>query len=108
MRKRIGNNICVAIFYICWIFVGAVGAIDTGLTVHLRTLLIETEKNPVARMILEFDDWEVSRFIGLKMFGTILVLGFVVHIFKRNTKNGLVVIGSLAIFQALLLFYLLL
>lgn len=84
------------------------GAIDTGLTVHLRDGLKENERNPVARMILASDGWEVSRFIGLKMFGTILVLGIVICLFKRDAKHGLIVIGTLAAFQALLLLYLLL
>lgn len=57
-------------------------------------------------MILASDGWEVSRFVGLKMFGTILVLGIVICLFKRDAKHGLVIIGTLAIFQALLLFYL--
>jgi len=88
--------------------VGIVGAIDTGLTVSLRDGLKDNERNPIARYILSYDNWEVSRFIGLKMFGTILVLGIVICLFKRNAKRGLIIVSSLAIFQALLLFYLLL
>lgn len=85
---------------------GGVGAIDTELTVRLRDGLEENEKNPIARMILASDGWEVSRFIGLKMFGTILVLGIVICLFKRDAKRGLIIVGSLAVFQAFLLLYL--
>lgn len=102
------NKFCIFMFSFCWIFVGAVGAIDTGLTVHLREGLKDHEQNPVARMILASDGWEVSRFVGLKMFGTILVLGIVIWIFKRSIKHGLIVVVTLAMFQALLLLYLLL
>lgn len=87
---------------------GGVGSIDTGLTVHLRDVLEHTEQNPVARLILASDGWEVSRFIGLKMFGTILVLGIVTYLFKRNAKCGLTVVFTIATFQAFLLLYLLL
>jgi len=86
--------------------VGGVGAIDTELTVRLRDGLEENEKNPIARMILASDGWEVSRFVGLKMFGTILVLGIVICLFKRDAKHGLIIVCSLAAFQAFLLLYL--
>ena len=91
----------------CWIFIGAVGALDTHLTVKLRDGLKENEQNPIARMILSFDGWDVSRFIGVKMFGTILVLGFLIWIFRKHKKYGLIFVVSLAVFQAMLLFYLL-
>lgn len=105
-KKTILNNIRIAVFSICWIFVGTVGAIDTGLTVYLRDGLKENEQNPIARIILANDDWDVSRFIGLKMFGTILVLGTVICIYFKNTNYGLIIIVSLFIFQGLLLIYL--
>jgi hypothetical protein len=107
LKKTILNNFHFFIFSICWIFVGIVGAVDAGLTVYLREGLKENEQNPIARIILANDDWDVSRFIGLKMFGTILVLGMVICIFKINTKYGLTIIVSLSIFQGLLLVYLL-
>jgi hypothetical protein len=66
------------------------------------------EKNPIARMILAYDGWEVARFIGLKVFGTILVLGINVLIFLKSKFYGLLIITSLALFQTFLLLYLLL
>jgi hypothetical protein len=92
------------VFSFCWIFVGGVGAIDTWLAVHLRDGLKDNERNPIARLILESNNWEVSHFIGLKMFGTILVLGIVACLFKRDAKYGLVIIGALSIIQAILLY----
>lgn len=100
------TNFNVILFSICWLFIGAVGSLDTHLTVKLRDGLIENEINPVARMILSVDDWDVSLFVGIKMFSTIIVLGILVW-FQKHTKYGSIIIVPLAIFQLLLLFYLL-
>lgn len=101
------NNVHSLIFTMCWIFIGGVGAIDTFLTIKLSEGLIHNEQNPIARFILQSDNWDVSKFIGLKMFGTILVLGIVVCIFKRHSNYGLMIVSGIATFQALLLLYLL-
>ena len=107
-RKKILNDFCVFYFIFCWIFIGTVSSIDTCLTVKLRDVLNFHEINPMARMILANDGWEVARFIGLKVFGTILVLGITVLIFLKNKFYGLLIITGLAIFQTFLLLYLLL
>jgi hypothetical protein len=93
------------IFFICWIFIGAVGALDTYFTVKFRNFMKEQEQNPIARIIMSIDQWDVSGFIGIKMFTTIVVLGFLMFAFKKHAKYGLVFAVSLAVFQALLLFY---
>ena len=85
-----------------------VSSIDTGLTVHFRETLLQLEQNPIARNILSSDEWKISLFITLKMFCTILALGILVHVFKKDAKSGLLVACSLAAFQAALLMYLLL
>jgi hypothetical protein len=95
-------------FVFCWLFIGAVSSIDTSLTVQFSEGLKYSEENPIARMILANDGWKVARFVGLKMFGTICVLGILICLFKRNYNQGLVITITLALFQALLLTYLLL
>lgn len=102
------NNFWLFVFVFCWIFIGGVGAIDACLTVLLQEHLCDLEQNPIARMILINDGWNVSKFIGMKMFGTILVLGILICLFKKDTRYGLVVVSALALFQASLLMYLLL
>ena len=102
----IKSNTNIILFSICWLFIGAVGSLDTHLTVKLRDGLEENEINPVARMILWVDNWDVSLFVGIKMFSTIIVLGMLIWFFK-HTKYGSIIVVTVAIFQLLLLFYLL-
>lgn len=64
------------------------------------------EENPIARLILDADHWDVSRFIGIKMFCTILVLGICVAIYSKHKKAAVTVAAGLAVFQAYLLIYL--
>lgn len=105
--KKNLDSLAVYFFIFCWILIAFVGAVDTSLTVKLREGLYVHEKNPIARWILSFDGWEVARFIGLKMFGTIAVLGITICIFVQNKIKGLLVISGIASFQLFLLFYLL-
>jgi hypothetical protein len=94
------------IFIICWIFIGIVSSIDTVLTVKLQGVMKEMEENPVARFILDADQWDISRFIGIKMFCTILVLGICFAIYSKHKKAAVTVAAGLAAFQAYLLIYL--
>jgi hypothetical protein len=68
----------------------------------------EHEQNPVARMIMAEDGWKVSRFVGIKMFGTILVLGILMWLYHIRRQHALIIGFTLALFQGLLLMYLLL
>jgi Na+-translocating ferredoxin:NAD+ oxidoreductase RnfD subunit len=103
-RKKIQNNIFI--FFL--IFIASVSSFDTALTVHTQESLEHLEKNPIARMILEYDGWHIGNFVGIKMFGTIIVLGILIFIFKKNIRWGLVISFVLSLFQGLLLLYLLL
>jgi hypothetical protein len=69
--------------------------------------LPEFEKNPIARIMLEADSWEVSRFVAIKCFLTILVLKILIGLFHFNKKHALLIIGGVTLFQGLLLAYLL-
>lgn len=88
-------------------WIAFVSSFDTYLTVHLKDSLKENEQNPIARLIMTADNWNVSMFIGLKMFGTIFSLGILVAIFCCHKRCAFSTIFSIAIFQTLLLLYLL-
>lgn len=68
----------------------------------------EEEQNPIARLIMAADGWKVARFVGFKMFGTILVLGILMWLYHIYRTHALMVGLTLALFQGLLLMYLLL
>lgn len=93
-------------FYMLWWFIGAVSSFDIYLTIRFSDNLAEYEQNPIARMILENDGWDVSRFVAIKMFMTILVLGILVKIFKYFNRYSNIVITCIALCQLWLLVYL--
>jgi hypothetical protein len=95
------------LFVVCWLFIGLISSIDTGLTAHTHTCLKEGEQNPVARAILSQDDWQCGRFLAIKMFCTILVLGFLAALYHHKPKHATIVTTALALFQGLLIIYLL-
>jgi hypothetical protein len=91
-----------------WMFIGLVSAFDTYLTVKFRESLWYEELNPMARMLLQLDDWEPSLLVGLKFLGTLISLGFVSALHWRNRRMGTIVDGGVALFQFGLLCYLVL
>lgn len=72
---------------------------------RLRATIRDSEENPIARYIMSLDNWDVSLFIGLKMFGTLLALWILHWLFIVNRKMAIVVAFAIAIFQAFLMFY---
>jgi hypothetical protein len=93
-------------FVCCWLFIGFVSSIDTYLTIKFQDDLFFGEVNPMARWMLEADNWDVSRFCGIKMFGTIFVLGILVLMYVQVPRHAAVVAGAMVAFQAWLLYYL--
>lgn len=98
----------VLLYASLWLFIGVVSTVDVVFTVALQEHLMQNEENPFARAILSFDNWMIARFIGLKMYGTIFVLGFLVWIYHRSQKFAYPIISTVSFFQLLLLLYLLL
>jgi hypothetical protein len=94
------------IFPALWLFIGAVAAFDTYLTVKYQEFLLQNEVNPLARALLWLDGWEPSLLIGSKFLGSLVVLGILTVLHVRNRRIGLTVAGGLAAFQLGLLWYL--
>ena len=77
-----------------------------ALTVRLQSHLQENEQNPIARWILESYNWEVSSFIGIKTFTTILVLGILAWFYDNHQDYSLLIAFGIVLFQTFLLIYL--
>jgi len=90
-----------------WSLIGLTCTYDTYQTVKQQGNLIKTEENPLARLILEADNWDVSRFVGLKMAGAIFALGLLNAIYLQNPNKGLFYAFILSIWQALVVIYML-
>lgn len=98
----------VYIFFAMWLWIGVVSCLDTALTIKYRESLRQMEENPIATyLIFQMDDGSLCNFVGIKMFGTILVLGTLVNIFNLNMKWGFTIVAAVAAFQTGLLAYLL-
>ena len=95
------------LFCFLWMWIAAVSSFDVYLTINLHDVMKECEQNPIARAILEYDNWNVSRFVGIKMFNTIFVLGVLIAAYYFNKKHAYSFIFSIAFFQTVLIFYLL-
>lgn len=105
--SQILSNPFLLIYAILWLYIGAVSTLDVVYTIALQEHLILNEENPFARVLLSEDNWQISRFIGLKMYGTIMVLGFLVWIYNRNKKFACLIISTISFLQFLLMLYLL-
>lgn len=106
MLKKLSNKTKCIWFYLCWLFIGFVGSVDIYLTIKYSENLPDYELNPIARYILHIDEWDVSRFVAIKVFMTILVLGIVRWILYLNQKYALVIINAIALGQLILLLFL--
>lgn len=103
-------------FYVCWLFIGFVASFDVYLTIRYSENLPKYELNPIARMILDMDQWKitedgdkigVSRFVAVKVFMTILVLAIIRWILYLNKKYAMTIITCVSICQAILFAFLL-
>lgn len=103
--KKVLRRPSLLFFGVCWLFIGAVSSLDVVFTIAFRENLELNEQNPLARFIMYADNWSVARFVGLKMFGTIFVLGFLVWLYHRKIIVAYYVTFILAFLQGLLLLY---
>lgn len=106
MQKKPLSRVKCVWFYLCWLFIGFVSSVDVYLTIKYSDNLPEFELNPIARLILHIDEWDVSRFVAIKVFMTILVLGIVRWILYLNQKYALTIINAIALCQLILLTFL--
>ena len=76
-------------FNLMWYIIGFISAIDVYYAIKWRETLPELEENPIGRMLINYDANDISFFMGLKVAGTVLVLGILQNAFllgKKETK----------------------
>tara|TARA_R110002020_G_scaffold377043_1_gene588109 strand:- start:1040 stop:1348 length:309 start_codon:yes stop_codon:yes gene_type:complete len=95
------------IFSVQWLFIGGCSAIDAYLSIKLRDVLYESELNPLGRLLLELGDGDVALFMGAKFAGTVLALGILILVWRKNEKIAHIVIASLSVLHLALLVFLL-
>jgi len=80
MKSQI--SISGIIYALLWITIAAVSSIDIYWSVRLHESLSDLELNPLGQLIMEADNENVALFMGLKTFGTFLVLGFLIIFYR--------------------------
>ena len=76
-------------FYMQLVFISLVASYDSYLAVKLRDTLYVEELNPLGRMLIRMDNGDVALFMGLKMLGTISVLGTLLFLYYyKESRTG--------------------
>ena len=94
------------IYTFMWLMIAMVSSVDIYWSVRLHESLAESELNPLGQVIMYADNKNVALFMGLKTFGTFLVLGFLGVFYKMRRRMAWAVISGVFIFQMWLLFFL--
>ncbi len=88
------------------LFIALVSVHDAALVVLNCQVILEYERNPLGRWMIETNGGDVWPFVVVKLLGTSLVCASILCIRERSQIQGFLVAGALAAFQAGLLFYL--
>ena len=94
------------IYALLWITIAAVSSVDIYWSVRLHEDLSELELNPLGQLIMEADNEKIALFMGLKTFGTFLVLAFLIIFYRIRRKMAWAATIGVFLFQVWLLFFL--
>ena len=86
-----------------WLFIGFASAVDIYVSIQTQEYLYELEVNPVGRWLIELDDGDIALFMGVKMAGTTLALGFLVWLYNLKPSWAWPSIFGVAIMQLFVL-----
>lgn len=95
-----------ALFCGLWLFIIVVSAIDGLLVWQHRQQIMNTELNPVGRVLLQANGGQVWYLLGVKFTGTVLACGMMLLLRQRSLRLGLIVAGAVAGLQLCLLLFL--
>jgi hypothetical protein len=106
MTKLIAERGHKFFFAAMWVAIGLISAIDLYWAVKNQDTMIFNEENPIGRYLIRLDDGSVALFMGVKMAGTILALGFLIFLYHYKSFFAWVSIVILTMLQFYLLYYL--
>ena len=106
MIKLIAKQDRKIYFAVMWLAIGLISAIDLYWAIKNQDLMLEMEENPIGRWLLLKDDGDVALFMGIKMAGTTLALGFRKFLYHYQRLFAWISIITLTILQFYLLHYL--
>ncbi len=94
------------IFALAWITIGLISAIDIYWAIKNQNILLDAELNPVGKYLIQADHGSVALFMGVKVTGLVLVLGFLIVLRKFFPFLAMFPILSLLLAQFVLLWFL--
>lgn len=95
------------IFGVQWLLVGLVSALDLYLAIKLRDSLYKRELNPLGRLLMRLDNYDVALFMGLKFAGTVTALGILILVWYKNKKIAHICIAVITLLNVALVCFLL-
>ena len=106
MLKLIAKQDHKIYFAVMWMAIGFIFAIDLYWAVKNQQTMLYNEENPIVRYLIGLDDGSVALFMGIKMAGTILALGFLIFLYHYRRLYAWLSMIFLTAAQFLLLYYL--
>jgi hypothetical protein len=94
------------VFAMSCLFVMAVSVHDAMLVVLNADVILEFERNPVGRWLIELQCGDIWLFVLTKLLGTVIVCSILVMLYEFRVRHGLLAAGGVASFQLILLCYL--
>jgi|TARA_R110000824_G_scaffold10866_1_gene47553 hypothetical protein len=91
--------------FLCFV-IAIISAIDLYFIGKTRTIIQESEENPIGQYLLRLDNGDISLFIAAKFLGTLLALYILFKLHRAEFKYTLLITWVIAIAQTLLLIYL--
>jgi len=95
-----------AVFGMLWLFIAFVSVWDGYLTVACRHQLRLLELNPIGRALIELNGGGVLYLLVAKLLGTAIATAWMVLLYDRNPRRGLIIAAAVASFQLWLLMFL--
>lgn len=95
-----------ASFYMLWLFIAFVSVHDLFLTALWPDVLMDLERNPLGRYLIEVGDGGVWLFLHLKGAGTVAACTCLLLIQQYWSRYAFAVAAPVALFQLWLLLYL--
>ena len=95
------------VFSTMWLIIGMISSYDLYLAVAHREELEQLELNPIGLWLIDLGDGDLSLFMGIKMAGTVTVLGILVLMYAGYKKLAWICCSTVAFLQVWLLVYLL-
>ena len=95
------------LYCILWVFIGMVAATDVYWSIITQEQLYDIELNPIGRYLINKADGDVALFMGLKVAGTVVVLGVLTLLYKYKKRWAWACMITLTVVQVLVLWTLL-